>query len=251
MGVVFSAIFTHEFALFQALYTHTHLAPSFGDYLLNLVAGIPIHHLTSTKPYQFPGLWLLFFLLLGYTTLFYPAQSLKKAGTFLLVETQNRWVWWFSKCIWIALSTLVYFAVAAASALFWTLVSEGRLTDVISGITPQVLFFGEFAHTPTTWQVGVWFYLALVGMSIVLCLAQMILSFIIKPIGSFLCFLGFLLLSSYITSEALVANFTMAARSSYFFPDGMNAQQGVILALVLLVALVWGGGYYFKQRDIY
>lgn len=251
LSFIFSLIFSHEFLTFQIQNTHTLSTPSFGDYLINLVAGSAIHHLNAEEPFFFPGLWLLLFLLLAYITLSYPSQALKKSGTLLLVEAQSRWVWWLSKCIWLALSVVVFFLVALAGAFVWTLIDGGSFSFKITGITPLVLLFGKITNIPDSWSMGVSFYAGVVVISVVLCLAQMLLSLVIKPLVSYLCVIGFLLLCSFYTLSPLIANFLMAARSSVFFADGMNAQSGLIIGCVLMVALIVGGGVYFKHKDVY
>lgn len=250
IAVLFSLALVNELSRMQAALALPLSSPTLGDCLINLVAGIDRYAFDGGYPFSLPVSWLLVFLLVAYITLNYPYRDLMGSGKLLLIEAGSRWTWWLSKCVWVVLSVLVFFAVCAAAVLVWVAANGGNFTLEVSAAAPRALGFAVDPLELHTWHVDGLFFVSVLLVTIAVCLVQMLLSLVVKPVFSFICTIALLFFSSYFETEFLPGSFLMAARSSCFQDGGMQAQVGVAIGLGVIVFTVIVGGLIFKNMDI-
>ncbi len=250
VSVLFSFALSNELPRAQEALKLPATAPTLGDYLVNLVAGISKYVFNMGTPFRFPASWLLVFLLVAYITLNYPYRDLMGSGKQLLIEAGSRWAWWLSKCVWVTASVLVFFASCVAGVLIWLAITRGSLSLEVSAAVPTALGFYTKSIEPQTWQLDAWLFLSIPLVTIAICLVQMLVSLVVKPIFSFICTIGLLFFSAYFQTDALIGNFLMAARCSSFNDGGMQAQTGIVIAVGTIAIAVIAGGFFFKNMDI-
>lgn len=250
VSLLFSLALSSELSRAQQQLGLPTAPPTLGDCLVNLVAGIPRYVFDAGYPFPFPASWLLVFLLVAYLTLAYPYRDLMGSGRQLVLASGSRLSWWASKCVWAALSVLAFFLALGVGAVLWTVIAGGDLGLQVSAAAPTALSFGIDRSVLHPWQVGGWFFAAAVLVTIALCLVQMLVSLVIKPLLSFVVTVAILFFSAFFQTDALVGSYLMAARSSYFVNGGMQAPIGVAIALGIIVVAAVIGGLYFKNMDI-
>ena len=84
-----------------------------GDYFLALIGGIGKFTFTQGENMYFtmPVLWIAFSLWLQFVTLYYPFQDLHGFGKHLMIVSGSRENWWFSKCIWTAVTVITHLLI--------------------------------------------------------------------------------------------------------------------------------------------
>ncbi|MDR0515255.1 MAG: hypothetical protein LBG81_08890 [Coriobacteriaceae bacterium] len=241
-------------ALFAARKAYLDVYPSsvgpftLGDCVVGAFSGMKEYVFDPRNPFDFPALWLLTFLLAAYLTLHYPYRDLLGVGRHLVVAAQSRVGWWYAKCLWVLASVGLFYAVCGAVLCLALLLDGGAFTLDVSPRTPGVLAFG---HAVLGQPGGIWPLLVLLPLATVaLCLLQLFLSLVIKPLPSYLCTVSLLFLSSYFKTPFLLGNYLMAARSEVFITGGMGFAAGAVLAGALIIVSVVAGRAWVQQMDI-
>ena len=208
-----------------------------------------IYDPASNMPFVLPVEWMLFVLLMLFIPLRFPYRNLMGIGKMLMVEAGERWSWWLSKCVWIALYVVAYWGLmllvsAVVSAIMFGALSLTPSEEnlMFSGIDSFDLAAGTLSIVPAV--------CAGVAMSCALCLVQLVLSLMIRPIMSFACGAALFFTSSFFFHPLLVGSYLMLSRSSAFVAHGTDPMLGCGLALVIGVIAVVAGGFGFSRMDI-
>ena len=82
--------------------------------------------------------WLFLILLILYTTLDYPTESLHGLGLQALVRCRARTLWWASRFISVAAVTAFSLLVVVCSVVIWSLVVSSSFSAVIHGESLQL-----------------------------------------------------------------------------------------------------------------
>ena len=82
--------------------------------------------------------WLFLTLLILYTTLDYPTESLHGFGLQALVRCRARTLWWVSRFILVAAVTAFSLLVVVCSVVIWSLVVSSSFSAVIHGESLQL-----------------------------------------------------------------------------------------------------------------
>lgn len=221
---------------------------TYGDYLVHAFAGMKEYVYDPRNPFNFPALWMLAFLLVAYLTLSYPYGDLMGSGRHELVGAGSRSTWWCSKCCWVVVSVLLFYAVAALGIALFVAISGGVFSLSLSAELPSALDFGN------DWLAGPWdsagLFFLFPSMTVALCLLQLMISLAAKPIPSFLCTIALLFFSAYFKSPFLPGNYLMAARSEVFIVSGMPIMGGFVAALIIAIFSILCGKLIFRKMDI-
>lgn len=220
---------------------------TWADHLALFVGGCEPYVFRQGLIFVPPAGWLLGLLLLAYMTLGYPYRDLMGFGQHALMRT-SRASWWLSKCAWIVLTVLVYWAIVVAAATTITVLDGApfslRLTQgafaTVTGL----------ANVPPGGIGALPFFAGALGMSAALCLAQMTLAFIVRPSVAFGCTAALLVVSAHTMHPALLGNYLMLARLGGAVPGGVSPLVGLGVAAVLALASVVGGLFFFRRTDL-
>lgn len=221
-----------------------------GNTMLSILGGMPEYSATGNKPFTFPVVWLMLYLLPAYLTLYYPQQDLEESGQNLLIRTGGRSLWWLSKCLWNIIMVLVFWGTGY---LILALFCAMRGIPFSMGISENIPYFLNLENSrlwqlPRELNLELWVLPVLVTETI--CLLQMTVSLYIRPIFSFMV-IGVLLLSSaYYQSSYLPGNYIMPVRSSRIILGGIDPVQGILFSLVFMAVSFVAGLIRFRYYDI-
>lgn len=232
---------------------------SFGDVMFWGFSGMPRYQFSPDKPFIFPALWMLLFLLPLFFVLYYPFYDLLGFGKNVLIQVRRRSTWWLSKSAWIVIYVTVYFAlIYAATALFClvmriplsTRISQ-KVYEIVAGMTVgQANADSGNVFLPFSGQMDIQLFVLPILSTIAIALFQMTVSLISTPIYSFILSAGILFSSAYYMSPLLLGNYCMAMRSNLITHDGMDVGNGVLLAVTVSIISIILGLIIFERNDI-
>ena len=221
---------------------------TFVDLLLSVMGGMKEFHYEDGEMFLFPAVWIFFFLLLLFYTLRYPTQNLDGIGKSMLILSQNRRIWWFSKCVWCCVYVLTYFLLFYISAFMMGICLGGELTLQPSEYAPYALDAGMYLKSPPWNLIPGLLLVPLVACAITML--QMVLTLWVKPIFAYVLSCVLLLSSAYFANPALIGNYAMLFRTDIFVEEGFPLGWG-FTAAVLLIALSLLMGYFrMEHMDI-
>lgn len=220
---------------------------TWADHLALFVGGCEPYVFRQGLIFIPPAGWLLGLLLLAYMTLGHPYRDLMGFGQHALMRT-SRASWWLSKCAWIVLTVLAYWAVVVAAATVITVLDGAAFSlRLTQGAFTTVT---GLANVPPGGIGGLPFFAGVLGMSVALCLAQMTLAFIVRPSVAFGCMAALLVVSAHTMHPALLGNYLMLARLGGAVPGGVSPFVGLGIAAVLASGSVMGGLLFFRRTDL-
>lgn len=222
---------------------------TYGDYLLHPFAGMKEYVYRPNQLFDIPALWLLVFLLFSYFTLSYPYRDLQNIGQTVMVSSESRVMWWLSKCLWVCVSVICFYIVAGLSTLLFVLLAGGDTSLTVSQIMPSILDFGRMVKDGP-WDFGI-LLIEYPIMTIAICLFQLLLSLLIKPLPSYIFTISMLFLSAYFKTPFLLGNYLMSARSSVYVTDGVSPEIGIVVALTIAALSVSFGALIIRRIDIF
>lgn len=219
-----------------------------GDYIMHYLSGISEYIPDENTPFPLPFLWMFQMLGCCYFCLHYPLEDLRSTGKHRLLLSGNRGIWWTSKCIWTCANVFVYYATAYISSLLVGMLLGGEFSCSITEYTIYLLkLTGNTKIAPYDGTVQ---FMIIPFVLCTICIVQMLLSLIIKPLYSFVCVAAYLLASAYFKSPFLIGNFAMMARSNLIDVDGFHASTVLGVTVGLMIISVICGNIIFMKKDI-
>lgn len=201
--------------------------------------------------FPMPMVWLLVIGTCLFLNLDYFLCDLSLTGQQIIARCGNRRMWFLSKCIWNILSTFVYFLLVAATVLLFTVLMHGKVS---LGTTPEIqqIILGDFELGRISIEHEILLgivvpYLTLAALNIL----QMTLCIFMKPIVSFLCIAGLLVLSVYVSNGLILGNGAMTIRTVLERSSGVTPKTTIILAITVISLCILVGMWAFKKTDIF
>lgn len=221
---------------------------TFMDLILSVLGGMKEFHYEDGEMFLFPAVWIFFFLLLLFYTLRYPIQNLDGMGRSMLILSQNRRVWWYSKCVWCCVYVFVYFLLLYILAFLMGICLGGKLSFQPSEYAPYALDAGMYIKNPP-WNLAPGVLLVpLVACAI--SMLQMVLTLWVKPIFAYVLSCVLLLSSAYFANPALVGNYAMLFRTDIFAEEGFPLGWGFTAAALLIILSLLIGYFRMENMDI-
>lgn len=225
------------------------VAPSLGDYYVNLFAGMSWSAFDPEMPVVLPIAWLSVTFFILYITLDYPYEELHGIGKHLAVLSGDRVSWWAAKCLWVLLVVLLYFLTWLVVTVLWVIATKGNLDFATSSNTAMILGYETDMLLQSSWALSGFVIVTLFTVC-ALCLFQMFFSLCLKPIFAFMISVILLFISNYIASPFLIGNYLMATRSQTFISSGLDWVMGTFISAWIILAAVVFGGWYFSRMDV-
>ncbi len=199
--------------------------------------------------FVFPVIWLLIFLYAAFITLDYPYRDLMENGIQVLIRVNNRKDWWLSKCVWVCLSTLLYFGliylgVLVACCLLNINISMSYAFWINENILNMQLVSLELE------EVIMLLFVLPVMTSLTVNYIQLFLSLLLDRVYSFLFSAVLLFASTYFLFPMAIGNYSMIKRSIYCNVDGVTIGEGIIVNAILIIVTIVVGGIGIKKMDI-
>ncbi len=217
--------------------------PTVTDFWFYIFHGIVSNN--SIDMYKIPIVWLFICVFVLIAVLNYPTKDLYSSGIQTLIRSNKRSLWWFSKCIWnIAAVTLLY-AAGVAGACIAALFFGGFSFDVTNIVLAQAIGAG-MSLTELNLTV---FLMPLITL-VALAMLQMTLSFVLKPIFSFIIVFLYMFLSTFFCSPVLIGNCAMLLNNFELTGMGFGALSGIAANTVVILISAAVGLIYFSNADI-
>lgn len=219
-----------------------------GDLLISVLGGMKVFHYGDGEAFLFPALWIFFFLLLLFFTLRYPTNDLDGMGKSMLLLSQKRQTWWFSKCVWCASFVLMYFTVFYIASFLMGICLGGEVVLQPSEYTPYALDGGMYLKDPP-WDI-------VPGLVLIPCVScgialfQVALTLFIRPIFAYVISCVLFISSAYFFSPFLVGNYAMLFRTHIFLEEGVSLSAGFLAAFLLIFASIMIGYLRVERMDI-
>ena len=201
--------------------------------------------------FPMPMVWLFVMGACLFLNLDYYLYDLSLTGQQIIVRCGNRRMWFLSKCIWNVLSTVLYFMMIGLTAFICTLILNGSISINTTQEIQQIIM-GNFELAGIT--AGQAILLGLVSPFLTLAalnILQMTLCIFVKPIISFLCSAGILVLSVYVSNGLVLGNGAMTIRTLAENGSNVTVAVSIMLSIMIILACVAVGTIVFKRTDIF
>ncbi len=226
------------------------------DYFFYLFFGMEEYIPSPGNKFRFPALWVAVILYVSYITLYYPYKDLNGYGKNILLNTQSKKTWYLSKCMWVTVSTIIYFLIGFVVLSFFAIISGAEITSDVSSkvvikfipfiTTEQNLFYNDAMY----YKVTILHFILPVVVCVMNNLFQLFLSLFIKPFFSFIFTVSYTIASAYYLENFMLGNYAMIARSNIFIDNGVNFTDGLIISLVVILVVIISGTVLFSKQDI-
>ncbi|MCL2083514.1 MAG: hypothetical protein FWH04_09835 [Oscillospiraceae bacterium] len=222
---------------------------SFGDFILRAYGGMKPFDVNSGEPFIFPALWMLIFLPLFFALLNYPYNDLQSWGQQVILRTQSRSLWWWSKCGWNILACLIYHGILLGILALGNLYGGGAWS-----MNLDANLIGKFFQVQSLRGSGsslpIEFLFLPVLFSVAVCLFQMTLSMFCKPIFCFTIIAALMIASAYVTHPIAIGNFAMLVRSDVVLAKGLSLHNGFLPLAAIIISSIIVGFIRFRRYDI-
>ncbi len=226
------------------------------DYLFYLFFGMEEYVPSPGNKFRFPALWVAVILYVSYITLYYPYKDLKGYGKNILLNTQSKKTWYLSKCMWVTVSTIIYFVIGFVVLSLFAIISGAEITADVSSnaviklipfiTTEQNLFYNDAIY----YKVTLLHFILPVVICVMNNLFQLFLSLFIKPFFSFIFTVSYTIASAYYLKSFMLGNYAMIARSNIFINNGVDFAKGLIISLCVILVVIISGTVLFSKQDI-
>lgn len=229
------------------------ISASWGDYLLYCFKGqLPISANTALQDISLPTLWILVVGSCLYLNLDYLPKDMTSFGLQIIYRCRNKAGWFLSKCLWNAMSCLLYLALACLTTFFFSWFAGASSTMAASSqscayIFQSAIFDPISLSIRQTSMVAVLLpFLTIFALSML----EMLLCMITKPILAFLSCMLLLAFAAFGSSRWFLGVGAMSIRSSYVTAGGASPLFSACFAIGMIIACILIGVAAFRKADI-
>lgn len=241
---------------FEFLNSYGDVDLTVADYFFYALFGMEEYVPSPGNKFRFPALWIALILYSSYITLSYPFNDLNGYGKSVLLQCRDKRIWYLSKCLWVIISTLLYFFIGfIVLSVFAVLNGAEICTDVNSSVVIRLIPFltaeeNLFYNDALFYKVSAVHFFLPVLVCIMNNLFQLMLSVFIKPFFSFIFTVSYSIACAYYLDEIMLGNYAMIGRSNDFISNGVDFRFGFIVVLCLIAFSVFAGTVSFFKKDI-
>ena len=216
------------------------------DYLCGFFKGMrEFSTLDRNQNINIPTEW--FFLQVWYYLIIvkYPRADFEERGYQFLIRSGSKRNWWYSKCIWVCVNTLVYYGI-----IYLTITVAAAFTGNLNLWNVKDIW-GLQMNLLSPMQLTITLFVIPVLFAIASGLLEMFLSFLWNPLVAVIIMLTVCVASAYWDNPLLPGNYTMLLRNSWLFPNyNISMEFGCIYAILIGFVSAVGGYHYFYRQDI-
>lgn len=227
---------------------------SFGDVVLFVFSGMKEHISDPSIKFEIPITWLSCQLFITYLVGDYISRDMTTYGHQYIMRATHKSYWLIGKVIYCIFTVFCFYLVGYATIWLYTLAFKSPslflnydVCGCLSLIDVSVLNISDYI-------VGV--IVLPIFTSVVLAVAQTILTLWLKPIYSMICVITYVCASAYYLSYYLIGNYSMILRSKKIIEDSIsiNAKYidpvaALIIDGVLVIILFFIGILKTKKYD--
>lgn len=206
----------------------------------------------ARKDFVVPVQWLIIQMGSILFTLEYPIRDYNLFGRQIIVRCGKKYKWWLSKCIWCALSVLIYWLIGFAIISIFCIIKHFSLSLTIDNQTAVGFLtnfntdFKSFDEIRSFWLL----ILVPVTISMALCMLQTLISLLKNEIAALCVSVCITVWSMCSLNPFAFLNYAMFERLSLFYDKGVNVYIGFTAALAIIVCTVLLGICAFNKMDI-
>ncbi|MCI9370396.1 MAG: hypothetical protein HFH65_08785 [Lachnospiraceae bacterium] len=217
--------------------------PNFMDMLIWIFYGVK-EYIPSENPFEIKIEFMLIYIVPACIIAYYPIKDLSVSGRQIFIRIRNNTIWWFSKCVWLILTIVLYYlmvyaCIAAVAGDVMLLPHKEVL--IYMGVAEEVKSAGEYL---------IFLVLLPIVTTVAVSFVQMFLSVITAPAYGFFAVVLNLLLSSYFYSHWIPGNFLMFNRNILAREGGIGFEQSLAVNVVLVIVCMIAGAIYMKKKDL-
>lgn len=239
----------------QILYyaSDSRLTYQFREILLSMFAGG--EPFLQSGSGSFPTAWFTLFVCPLFLSFDYMHRDLTQFGIQTLSRSRKRTSWWYAKCAWNLMTMLFgYLLILIAAAVFCLIVriplSLSQNAGMLVYMSVNYSYYTASCVTLlTNSQLAALVICPFLAMA-ALSLFQMALSLMIKPLYSLMTSIGVLILSLGTDWVFMFPRTGMIMQNDIFVTDGFKMIYGMTGCIIVILAAVFGGAFYFKHYDI-
>lgn len=214
------------------------------DFLFFILKGSEVIDIKE-KPFDFPYIFMTFYILIAFIIGDYIEKDLKKNGINYLIRMHNRTKWIASKYIWCACTVTISYMCIIIISFAFSIINNGNIL-----LKTQ---FNELLGLNMNYQ-NVYLIIKLIFLSYLTELAvaaiQVTISLLIDSVFSLIIVIGFWVLSVYWASPILINSYCFIQRTNIFINGTISLSMGLILDIIIIITCVSIGMFYFKRKDI-
>lgn len=230
------------------------ISATWGDYLLYCFKGqMPISESTALQDISLPTLWILVVGSCLYLNLDYLPKDITSFGLQIVYRCRNKVGWFLSKCLWNAMSCLLYFALACLTTFLFSCFAGASSTIAASSNASSYIFQSAILFDPISLSISQTCIIAVLLPFLTifaLSMIEMLLCLITKPILAFLSCMVLLAFAAFGSSQWFLGVGAMSIRSSYVMADGISPLFSACYALGIIITCILIGMVAFKKADI-
>ena len=176
-------------------------------------------------------------------------KSFSGHGIQVILRIGKRSYWWESKCIWITISTLLYFGI-----WYMTVIVYGRVVGMDISLNYSQEINSELLEMELETLTHSQEIMLLIIMPVVTALSlnfiQLCLSLFMNKVYSFMFVIFLLFASTYFKIPVAIGNFAMVKRSVYCIDEGMNVYGGLAVNCIIIISCIIVGFLRIRKYDI-
>ena len=199
--------------------------PSYGNFLVKWLQGMPSVMGTSGRQLKIPAEWIV--LQGGYllTIVGYCTQSLIGNSCYELLHRGKRVRWWSAKCGWLVKNTVIYYG-----GFFLVVFGFSMIIGDVNLNPSSEIWLGGLNYEMNRETFAMTFVLPLLG-SMCIGMMEMLFEIVFSPVIALILCSGYLLAGIFSNSALFVGNFTMFYRNAmYIGENGVSTGTGVMVS---------------------
>ncbi|MBQ1802533.1 MAG: hypothetical protein II013_06015 [Lachnobacterium sp.] len=199
--------------------------------------------------FVFPIEWLLLFVFEVFIVLDYAKSNLLGHGVQVILRMHERNLWWCSKCVWVLVSTVLYFAIIYCAILLDCLLLRIPISINFSNTVNEKLIDLSFISIS---QIDIILFIIVAPFFTALAanFLQLILTLFMKETHAFLVIVTWLFASTYYKNILLIGNYAMIKRNKLCIEGGIDSQWAIIIDLFIVVLCIILGMFTLRKYDI-
>lgn len=190
--------------------------------------------------FQLPLAWFILLYLCVYTSISSPVKDIGGFGIQVLLRTDSRKKWWFSKCVSLILWNIGYFFIGFSTVFVFQMLDSGEKIEWASKAFPL-------------WDISI-------GKAVLLCLLPALFGILLSMVCLYASIFISLAWGQIISIAALIiiaftetplsfGSYSMTIRCSAVTPGGLVEWRGIVLYGFLILAIILLGQISVTHKD--
>lgn len=253
--IVISMILANGFFTDMSLYIKKGLIDSrlsYGECVVYIFRGMKEFIPSPKNPFEVPTEFLLLNIFLAFIIGNYPMKNIHEFGMLTLIRSNNRLLWWLSKCLWNIASVITFYIMIYVGIAITYITHIGVTNDNIVQLNAKVIkYVLQTGNNQIDSKMLIISAIILpIATSIAISMLQMMLAFFIKPIVSYMVTVSIYIFSAYYMKWFMIGNYMMMYRNKSINENGMQIGKSLMIDIIIFTVSIITGYVYFKRYDV-